>query len=120
MLSKKNPADEASKGIIFINFAKVSRWLQGPELLLKQQSSWRQVQFQYQYNQKILNWKKQVRINKISFKDELLGSIEENEEKGFFLTEDETNNSIGVEMKNQHCTEKRNDASKIKIVIRFF
>ena len=40
--------------------------------------------------------------------------------KGVFLTEDETNNSIGVEMKNQDCTEKRNDASKIKIVIRFF
>ena len=76
MLSKKNPSDEASRGIMFINFAKASRWLQGPKFLLKQQSSRIQVQFQYQYNQKILNWKKQERINKISFEDDLLGGIE--------------------------------------------
>ena len=56
--TKEKPADEASRGIIFINFTKVSRWPQGPEFLLKLHSSWRQVQFQYQYNQKILNWKK--------------------------------------------------------------
>ena len=37
-----------------------------------------------------------------------------------FLIEEETNNSIGAEIKNQHCTEKRNDANKIKKGIRYF
>ena len=36
------------------------------------------------------------------------------------LVEDETNNSTGAEMEDQHRTEKRGDAKKIRKGIRFF
>ena len=38
--SKKNPADDTSRGVLPSNAAKVKRWVNGPEFLWKEESTW--------------------------------------------------------------------------------
>ena len=75
--SKENPADDASRGMNFKNFANTNRWFQGPEFWLKPQSSWeiRSVTTSTQSEDPEL--KKQVKINRIAVEDDFLGRIEE-------------------------------------------
>ena len=38
--SNKNPADETSRGVLPSNAAKVKRWVNGPDILWKEESTW--------------------------------------------------------------------------------
>ena len=38
--SNKNPADDTSRGVLPSNAAKVKRWVNGPEFLWKEESTW--------------------------------------------------------------------------------
>ena len=75
--SKENPADDASRGMNFKKFVNIDRWIQGPKLLWKSQSSWEISSVPVLLQPEDPELKKQVKTNKIAVEDDLLGNTEE-------------------------------------------
>ena len=75
--SKENPADDASRGMNFKNFANIDTWFQGPKFLWKPQSSWEISSVPVLLQIENPELKKQVKTNKIAVEYDLLGNIEE-------------------------------------------
>ena len=66
-----------SRGMNFKKFVNIDRWIQGPKLLWKSQSSWEISSVPVLLQPEDPELKKQVKTNKITVEDDLLGNTEE-------------------------------------------
>ena len=76
--SEDNPADDASRGMAFKIFSKITRWFQGPARLWEPQSSWENSSAQ-EANQNAtsdLEWKKQIKVGSVTTKEDFVSSLE--------------------------------------------
>ena len=91
--SKKNPADDASRGLNFKNFVQIDKLFHGPKFLWKSQPSCETSSVPVLLRPEDLELKKQVKTNKIAVEDE-----EKYWRKILMLVEYEIKISTGAQM----------------------
>ena len=76
--SEDNPADDASKGMVFKIFSNIARWFQGTAHLWEPQAS-REKSSAQETNKNgtsDLEWKKQIKVGSIISKEDFVSSLE--------------------------------------------